>query len=526
MKKLYLLSVVIAVILFSSSALAASNPFADIPSGHWAYDALAQLAADGVVSGYPDGTFRGVKPCTRYEAASLVARALAKADVDKTSESDMELLRKLTMEFKDELGALGVRVDGLDSRVSALEERLGGWKLTGVFMFDANFTKEGWYNSNGADTEFDKNLLLFNLTKYIDENTFFTTVWRTGFFVDGNGRGDGSLESPITFVQTKLPFDIDFRVGRWFEDFEQMNGLYWSQHEMNSLYGSYYTDGFRFHKSFGAFDATAFVGRNARHDDLMLTKLGGGVTPVSGDTAFGDYMNYVLYLQWQPNEKFKFGGTANWWLADGGKADDYDLGLAIYGLYADYAFTPVIDLKGLYYWQKLDDGFTRLDEYTPRLNGVADSSPNAWKIILDVKQQALRFTSLWLEYSEADNSFVLFNNQHVMNWGERDLTPSVTDNRPFGWDGTTKIWMIGAEQRWNDKWSTFEKYAKADYGKDWVDVAENFTIGVTYQYTPAVAFQLFYDYLDFGDGASDPLDTRNYRTGTDHILKFRTSVAF
>ena len=186
----------------------------------------------------------------------------------------------------------------------------------------------------------------------------------------------------------------------------------------------------------------------------------------------------------------------------------------------------MIDLKGLYYWQKLDDGFTRLDEYTPRLNGVADSSPNAWKIILDVKQQALRFTSLWLEYSEADNSFVLFNNQHVMNWGERDLTPSVTDNRPFGWDGTTKIWMIGAEQRWNDKWSTFEKYAKADYGKDWVDVAENFTIGVTYQYTPAVAFQLFYDYLDFGDGASDPLDTRNYRTGTDHILKFRTSVAF
>ena len=39
--------------------VAAANPFSDVPRDHWAYDAVTQLAADGVVEGYGDGTFRG-----------------------------------------------------------------------------------------------------------------------------------------------------------------------------------------------------------------------------------------------------------------------------------------------------------------------------------------------------------------------------------------------------------------------------------------------------------------------------------
>ena len=521
-----ILLAVFMFILAPFQADAASNPFTDVPAGHWAYDAVAQLAADGVVSGYPDGSFKGGQPCTRYEVASVVARALAKVNADKASKTDLELLKKLVMEFKDELDALGVRVDGLDKRVAVLEERLGSWKLSGVFLFDANFTDKGWYNSNGNDTDINTNLFALHLSKYIDKDTFFFTELRTGFFVDGEGRGDQHFESDQVYVQTKLPYDIDFRVGRWLEDFERANDLYWSRYEMNSLYGSYQVDGFRFHKNFGAFDATAIVGRNARHGDITLQLMNSGVPPVSGDTSGSEYMNYVLYLQWQPNEKFRAGATLNWWDADSGVAKDYDMGVAIQGIYAGYAFTPSVELKGLYYWEQLDDGYTRLNEYASRLKGVADTSPNAWKAVLDVKQEAIKFTSLWLEYSQYDNSFTFSNLQHVMNWGERNLTPSVTSNMPYAWDGTTKIWMVGADQRWNDKWSSFEKFAKADYGKDWVDDAENFTIGVTYQYTPALAFQLVYDYLDFGDGASDPLDTKNYRSGSDHILKFRTSIVF
>ena len=517
----------ILIVALSPAVFAEGNPFADVPAGHWAYDAVAQLAADGIVSCYPDGMFKGAQPATRYEVASVVARALAKVDEDKASKADLETLKKLTLEFRDELAALGVRVDDLDKRTAALEENLGGWKLGGQLIFDANFTGEGWYNSNGDKTEFDKNLFLLDLMKFIDRDTFFMARFRSGFMDNGDGRGDiSNINVNLAFLQTKLPHNIDFRVGRWFEDFELWNGLYWAQYEMNSLFGSYRMDGFRLHKNWGAFDATAIVARNSRYDNMMLTILGGG-NYIPTDTEYGDYMHYVLNLQWQPNEKFKLGGVGYIWNADCGNADIYDLGFSLYSLYADLALTPLINLKGIYYWQRLDDGFENLSAIPlSAMKGVDDTSPNAWKLVLDVKQELLKFTSLWFEYSQIDNSFTLSNQQHVMNWTEREYTPSITDNRPYGWDGSTKIWMVGAEQRWNKKWTTFEKYEKADYGQDWADDAENFTLCVTYQYTPALAFQLVYDYIDYGDGVNDPLSTRSYRSGSDHILKLRTSVSF
>lgn len=530
MKKFYALFALFVFIALASPAFAASNPFADVPQGHWAYDAVSQLAADGIVSGYPDGAFKGGQPATRYEVASVVARALAKVDESKADKSDLALLQKLVAEFSDELNALGVKVDGIDKRVSALEEGVGGWKLSGHFIFDANFTDKGWYNTDGAKNEFNKNLFALNMMKFIDRNTFFMANMRAGVMSDGEGRGDlgggdSSLQFNLAFVETKLPYDIDFRFGRWFEDFELWNGLYWANYEMNSLFGSYRMDGFRFHKTFGTLDVTAIAARNTRHDNMMLTILGGNYNPV--DTTYGDYMHYVLNLQWQPNAKFKLGGTGYIWKADGGVADDEDLGFNLYGIYADAQIFQNVNLKGIYYFQDLDDGFKNLAAYTGGgMRNVADSDPNAWKAILDVKQDVLKFSSLWVEYSEMDNSFALANQQHVMNWSEREVTPAVSDNRPFGWDGTTKMWMVGAEQRWNDKWTTFEKYSRADFGKDWVDDADNYTIGLTYQYTPAVAFQLVYDYIDFGDGANDPMTARHYRSGSDNILKFRTSVSF
>ena len=75
--------------------------------------------------------------------ASVVARALVAVDAEKASKQDLELLKKLVMEFKDELDALGVKVDKIDKRVAVLEDRLGGWKLSGSFKFDACAEKSG-----------------------------------------------------------------------------------------------------------------------------------------------------------------------------------------------------------------------------------------------------------------------------------------------------------------------------------------------------------------------------------------------
>ena len=74
----YEMSQMIANILkLNSEAKKTANPFADIPSSHWAADSVINLALNGVIDGYGDGTFKGDKNITRYEAAHMVAKALA-----------------------------------------------------------------------------------------------------------------------------------------------------------------------------------------------------------------------------------------------------------------------------------------------------------------------------------------------------------------------------------------------------------------------------------------------------------------
>ena len=100
MKKM--LAVVAAAALVAVSAPAfAANPFMDVPMNSWAYDAVEQLHSRGIVSGYPDGSFKGNKPITRYEMASLVARAMAYTDEHTATKEDMEILKKLVVEFTD-----------------------------------------------------------------------------------------------------------------------------------------------------------------------------------------------------------------------------------------------------------------------------------------------------------------------------------------------------------------------------------------------------------------------------------------
>lgn len=97
----------------ASTSFAATNPFSDVPADSWAYDAVTTLANDGVIDGYPDGTYQGQNTMTRYEMAQIVARAMAKTDLEK---ADKVLVDKLAAEFADELDNLGVRVADLEKK--------------------------------------------------------------------------------------------------------------------------------------------------------------------------------------------------------------------------------------------------------------------------------------------------------------------------------------------------------------------------------------------------------------------------
>ena len=158
-----------AMALGVTASAYAANPFSDVPAGHWAYDAVNKLAAEGVVDGYPDGTYGGDKLMTRYEMAQIVAKAMAKgANVDK-----------LAAEFADELDSLGVRV-------ANLEKKADNVKITGQIRAS--------YKDVSGDKK-DNNMRLRSrlfVNGTINDDWTYTGRFHNEQYVNGND-GKGSV---------------------------------------------------------------------------------------------------------------------------------------------------------------------------------------------------------------------------------------------------------------------------------------------------------------------------------------------
>lgn len=187
MKRLLLSLGVVVAITFATGVRAQVPP--DVPPGHWAYDAIEELVRDGILKGYPDGTFKGRAPLTRYEFAVAIRDALAalreqmdelqrriptdtvrpptpepprppadvltpeeKAKLGRIPADTAERLqrleegaaqvRRLATEFQDELASLGVDVEAvkrdlssLRKRIDAMEAELARFRLSGTVDF-------------------------------------------------------------------------------------------------------------------------------------------------------------------------------------------------------------------------------------------------------------------------------------------------------------------------------------------------------------------------------------------------------
>ena len=473
--------------------------------------------------------FKGAQPATRYEMASVVARALVTVDAEKASKQDLELLKKLVMEFKDELDALGVKVDALDKRVAVLEEGLGGWQLHGTFRFDARFADSDdgvyAYNRYNERNQFEKDRFRLFLTKQLSETSYFYAQYRSG----GDGVSSGStgmgdmnhMRWSHMFVNTVLPWDMNLRVGRFAVDFEADYGLYIDN---DAMFGDFRVDGFMLSKQWNTFKATAVVARNNNFG-----------TGAALETDTGEAMTYALDLNWQPSEQFMLGATG-YWIDDDSDydgTDDGDQSIANYGIYAKYDFTPAIGLKGIYYFQDLGEDVElygtntlKTTYYNANVSRDAkdgDDSPTAWKAILDIDQDLLKFTSLWVEYSQQDNSFIALEDRYSIGGGCDDY---VGKNMAYAdLDGTSEWWFVKATQKWNDKWSSFVRFVNVDFDTNGLDDATEWGVGIGYQYTPAIYFELAYAQVDHGDNnitnASSEL-----LNGTESVIRFRTDISF
>lgn len=495
----------IALLFFSVPAFAA-NPFMDVPAGHWSYEAIETLASRGVALGYPDGSYKGARPATRYEIASMVGRALTSMDKRRADKQETELLQRLVLEYREELAALGVKAEGLDKRFAALEDGAGGWNLRGIFRFDVMFAdsdrNDSMYTQSGADREFNKERFRLFLTKTIDQNTSFYAQYRTGG-TETWGLGDAE-EAAWTqiYVDTRLPWDIDLRIGRFDIDFEDEYGLYTDD---DALFGDFAADGFRLRKSWETITATAIIGRNTALDYVW--------EDIYGETAV--YMTYILDLHWTPSEWF-YAGMTGYWGKEDSSAYDVDIDIDTYGVYAGGDITETIALRGIYYFQKLGSDIASAER---------DDTPSAWKAVLDVQQEALKFTSLWVEYSQVDNSFVSSAWPRYGIGGVNQA--SVLLNQPVNRQ-TSTIWFVRAVQQWTDQWSTILRFASADFDTPGLDDAKEWGVGLGYQYTPAIYFELMYDCVDFGTHSAAYLANPEGNTynGRENVIRLSTSVSF
>ncbi|WP_100069155.1 S-layer homology domain-containing protein [Dialister micraerophilus] len=89
--------------------------FPDVPENHWAYEYVKELVKQGVIDGYPDGTFKGDRMMTRYEFAAIFYKAMQKG---------INVNKKILDEFEVELERFRIDVIAKDKNGNPTIERI------------------------------------------------------------------------------------------------------------------------------------------------------------------------------------------------------------------------------------------------------------------------------------------------------------------------------------------------------------------------------------------------------------------
>ena len=199
MKKQFAAIFAATAVLGVTTAFAA-NPFSDVTPDSWAYQAVSQLAAAGIVNGYPDGTFKGQNNITRYEMAQMVAKAMA--NQDRANAEQQAMINRLADEFSNELNNLGVRV-------ARLEDRVGNVKVTG----DARLR---YRDAEHAKSKFDARARVqFNAK--VNDRTDAVVRLTSGNFELGNSTTEGNANATIdrAYVNHKFGERVSLKAGRF-----------------------------------------------------------------------------------------------------------------------------------------------------------------------------------------------------------------------------------------------------------------------------------------------------------------------
>ncbi|SFH98997.1 S-layer homology domain-containing protein [Selenomonas ruminantium] len=365
----------------ASTTFAAANPFSDVPADHWAYDAVAQLAADGVIDGYGDGTYKGDRNITRYEMAQMVAKAMAKS----TSGADKALVDKLAAEFADELNNLGVRVAKLERNADMVK-----WNGKAEYTISR-------YNAGKAGDERTN-----NLTFRLEPSAEVNNHWHVNARLDANVNlakdeveDEGSVKLKRAWAQGDYT-NFTVKLGKF------------SSYDDDSIFDTTHTG---VEVSFGK-EVKGTIGY-ARLDSDKFTKW--ATAPAYGAPAnYADTTADHLYAGVDyAKDKLSLGASYhNIKVKDIETPARFSDSNGIWMLKAGYQFTPNVNVKGFYAQGKED--FVGSLEKQKKAGGIEVNYKGA-------QAENKGSWGAWVAYRHLGKNAVPFGTWDVTRVGEKDF---------------------------------------------------------------------------------------------------------
>lgn len=437
------LAALVATMAVGATCAFAANPFVDVPSDSWAYKSVVELADAGIIQGVDGQYFQGNRNITRYEAAEMVAKAMA--HMDKASVEQRALINKLADEYADELNNLGVRV-------SALENRVGNVKLTGDARIRYIHQSEG---DKFKDSE-GKEKVVNGATKNDDSWSYRVRVRANAQVNDrtkvvygvstnnvsfaDNSTADNSDKNNIFTDRAYVDYNFggnnwDLKVGR--DEYDMGGGraygfLYGDTFDGAQL--KYSNDKFAATAGYGKFKEGVMGGDNGVVDSHEATKTGYGELEgfFGGGRAAGSAIG-VYYNDFSGNKSFNFDDA---WGAYG------SLNLGKWNALANYEKYNSENSKA-------DDPEVWVGKIT--YNKANFATPKSW--------------DAWVEYLNADNGFADANGNFIgSTYGWRN--DSLLNNVKSWGAGVDYTFAKNAQFQIMQSFATSAKDGDADPGEE------------------------------------------------------------
>ncbi|WP_036242305.1 MULTISPECIES: S-layer homology domain-containing protein [Megasphaera] len=381
MKKKIVTSLVMTMVTGAACAFAA-NPFVDVPADSWAYHSVVTLAEAGIIQGVDGTHFEGGRNITRYEAAEIVAKAMAHQD--RATVEQRAMINKLADEFSAELNSLGVRV-------SDLEKKVGNVRLTG----DANVHYQHWDKAFKNDASWEYAVHLLATADVNDKTTVNFGLSTDDMSFADEGSASGNKDHHVYADHANVEYragNMNFLVGRY--DYQIGNGL-----------GLQYSDTFDGAQAQYVGNRFTLTGGYGKFKEGGINNVKTGY--VSLDGAFEKFGAGLYYNQFH-GESVDEDGTHEAVNAD-----------KLYGGYLSFRLGQKLNLIGDYQRVSFKDDTADANLWGAKLQyGEADAAEKGtW--------------DAWVDYVNVDqNGF----GGSTGNWRDDDF---------LGWDGGVRSWGVG-----------------------------------------------------------------------------------